>query len=177
MSDPASRTEVMSKDAKEHTIRGINSHFPPGQFLRYLLIGGWNTVFAYTCFFLMNRWLSTVIKAYPYIVASLASSLINITVAFLGYKWYVFRTRGNYFREWIRTLTVYSGSILISTLALVPVVGLIRHTTRYQTQAPYIAAAILAVFNLIASFFGHRHFSFRKPHSSSDERQSSDTSA
>lgn len=169
MSDPASETAKAP--------RGITSHIPPAQFLRYLLVGGWNTVFGYTCFFLLNRWLSTVITAYPYIVASLASSLINITVAFLGYKWLVFRTRGNYLREWIRTLTVYSGSILISTLALAPLVGLIRHTTRYQTQAPYIAAAILAVVTVIGSFLGHRHFSFRKPHSSSDKPQSSDTRA
>jgi len=140
----------------------IASHIPPGQFLRYLLVGGWNTIFGYGCFFLMNRWLATVMTAYSYIVASLLSSLVAITVAFLGYKWFVFRTRGNYLREWLRTLTVYSGSVLVSTAALAPLVGLIRHTTHCQTQAPYIAAAILAVFNVITSFFGHRHFSFRK---------------
>jgi len=143
-------------------MRGIVSHIPPGQFLRYLLVGGWNTVFGYACFFLINRWLSTVITVYPYIVAGLASSLINITVAFLGYKWFVFRTKGNYLREWLRTLTIYGGSILISTLALAPLVGLIRHTTQYQTQAPYIAGAVVTGFTVIASFFGHRHFSFRK---------------
>lgn len=169
MSNPASGTGKAKG--------GIASHIPPGQFLRYLLVGGWNTVFGYSCFFLMNRWLSTVITAYPYIVASLASGLINITVAFLGYKWFVFRTRGNYLREWLRTLAIYSGSILLSTLALAPLVGLIRHTTRYQTEAPYIAAAIIAILTVIASFFGHKHFSFRKTRSSSDEPQSSDTRA
>jgi putative flippase GtrA len=160
MSDPASGTGKVRG--------GIASHIPPGQFLRYLVIGGWNTVFGYSCFFLMNRWLSTFIHAYPYIVAALASSLINITVAFLGYKWFVFRTRGNYLREWLRTLTIYSGSIIFSTLALAPLVGLIRHTTRYQSEAPYIAAAILAIFTVIASFLGHRHFSFRKTSSTAD---------
>ena len=169
MSDPASGTRK--------ALGGIANHIPPGQFLRYLAIGGWNTVFGYSCFFLMNRWLSTLIHAYPYIVAGLASSLINISVAFLGYKWFVFRTRGNYLREWLRTLTIYSGSILFSTLALAPLVGLIRHTTRYQTEAHYIAAAILAIFTVIGSFLGHRHFSFRKTPSSSDEPQSSDTPA
>jgi len=154
---------------------GITSHIPPGQFLRYLLVGGWNTAFGYTCFFMMNRWLSTVITTYPYIVASLASSLINITLAFLGYKWFVFRTRGNYLREWLRTLTIYSGGILISTLALAPLVGLIRHTTRYQTEAPYIAGAVIAVFTVISSFLGPRHFSFRKTPSTTDEPRNSST--
>ena len=103
--------------------RAISGHIPPGQLLRYLLVGGWNTVFGYVCFFLMNSWLSRFVTWYPYIVASLSASLISISVAFLGYKWFVFRTRGNYLREWLRTLTVYSGSVLIATVALAPLVG------------------------------------------------------
>jgi putative flippase GtrA len=142
--------------------RAISGHIPPGQLLRYLLVGGWNTVFGYVCFFLMNSWLSRFVTWYPYIVASLSASLISISVAFLGYKWFVFRTRGNYLREWLRTLTVYSGSVLIATVALAPLVGLIRHATRYQTQAPYIAGALISGFIVISSFLGHRNFSFRK---------------
>lgn len=152
-----------------HVRSGLASHIPPAQFLRYLLIGGWNTVFGYTCFFLMNRWLSTVMPAYSYIAASLIANLIAISVAFLGYKWFVFRTRGNYLREWLRTLTIYSGSILVSTLALAPLVGLIRYTTRYRTEAPYIAGAVVAIFTVISSFLGHRHFSFRKTSTTPDE--------
>ena len=154
MSVPASGAEALRG--------GMAKHIPPGQFLRYLLIGGWNTVFGYTCFFLINRWLATVMPAYSYIAANLVSNLIAITVAFLGYKWFVFRTKGNYLREWLRTLAIYSGSVLVSTLALAPLVGLIRHTTRFQTEAPYIAGALVAVFTVISSFFGHKHFSFRK---------------
>lgn len=141
---------------------GFAGHIPPAQFLRYVLVGGWNTVFGYTCFFLINRWLSTAMTAYSYIAASLLSNLVAITVAFLGYKWFVFRTKGSYLREWLRTLTVYSGSVLVSTVALAPLVGLIRHATRYQAEAPYIAAAFVAVFTVVSSFFGHKHYSFRK---------------
>jgi putative flippase GtrA len=173
MIDPISSPGVVSKDMRGGLLSGVTSHIPPGQFLRYLLVGGWNTVFGYTCFFLMNRFLSTMITAYPYIVAGLASSLINITVAFLGYKWFVFRTKGKYLREWLRTLAIYSGSIVFSTLALAPLVGLIRHTTPYRSQAPYIAAAIVMAFTVVGSFFGHRHFSFRRTVSlaETDERQ------
>ena len=133
-----------------------------GQFLRYVLIGGWNTLFGYTCFSLIYRWLSTVPISYPYIWATLIASLINITVAFLGYKWFVFRTKGGYLREWMRAVVVYSGVIAFSTLAIGPLVGLIRRTTHYESQAPYIAAAVVTFLNLIGSFIVHRHFSFRK---------------
>jgi len=148
--------------------RAIAGHIPPGQFFRYVLVGGWNTVFGYGCFFLMNRWLATLMPAYSYLAASLVSSLIAITVAFLGYKWFVFRTQGKYLREWLRTLAVYSGSIVFSTLALAPLVWLIRRTTHCQTQAPYLAGAAVAVANVVFSFFGHRHFSFRKRPSASE---------
>jgi putative flippase GtrA len=84
--------------------RGIAKHIPPAQLLRYLLVGGWNTVFGYSCFFLINRWLTHKMPAYSYIAASLSSNLISITVAFLGYKWFVFQTEGNYLREWLRSL-------------------------------------------------------------------------
>jgi putative flippase GtrA len=140
----------------------MGRHFPPGQFLRYMLIGGWNTAFGFGCFFVMNRWLATLMPAYSYMAAYLASSVINITVAFLGYKWFVFRTRGNYFREWVRTLAVYGGSMVFATLALAPLVGLIRYATRYQTEAPYIAGALITIVTVISSFLGHRNFSFRK---------------
>ena len=141
---------------------GFAKHIPPAQLFRYLVVGGWNTIFGYSCFFLLTRWLSRVMPVYSYIAANLASNLICITVAFLGYKWFVFRTKGNYLREWMRSLIVYSTAILFSTVALAPLVGLIRHTTRYQTQAPYIAGALVGILTVISSFFGHKHLSFRQ---------------
>jgi putative flippase GtrA len=143
-------------------IQRLTRHIPPDQLFRYLLIGGWNTIFGYACFFLLNRWLLHWMTSYSYIAASLLANLISISVAFFGYKWFVFRTKGNYLKEWLRCILVYGGTIVFSAVALAPLVGLIRHTTRYQTQAPYIAAAVVTVFTVISSFFGHKHISFRK---------------
>lgn len=152
--------------AGERAGSGLADFVPSGQFLRYVLVGGWNTVFGYSCFFLMNRWLATMMPEYSYLVASVVSSLLAVTVAFLGYKWFVFRTKGSYLREWLRTVTIYSGSIFFSALALAPLVWLIRHETPYQAQAPYLAGAAIAVCNVVISFLGHRHFSFaRRPSS------------
>ena len=55
---------------------------------------------------------------HSYIWASVLSSLLNITVAYLGYKWFVFKTKGNYLREWMRCVAVYSGGIIFALLAL-----------------------------------------------------------
>lgn len=141
-------------------IASVARHFPPGQFVRYLLVGAWNAVFGYGTFALFTAVLNPVVP-HGYIWASFFSSLLNITVAYLGYKWFVFRTRGNYLREWLRCVTVYSGGIIFGLIALPVLVLLIRHHTRFDAQAPYIAGAILMFFMVVYSFLGHKKFSFR----------------
>jgi putative flippase GtrA len=140
----------------------FTQHIPPGQFGRYLLVGTWNTLFGYGSFAFFTAVLSPMIP-HSYIAASVISSLLNISVSFFGYKWFVFRTRGNYLREWLRCVAVYSGGILFSVLTLPILVVLIRHNTRFVAQAPYIAGAILAAFMVVYSFVGHKNFSFRTP--------------
>lgn len=138
----------------------LTSHIPPGQFARYLLVGGWNTVFGYATYAVLTALLTPRIR-YAYIVASLLASLINITVAFLGYKWFVFKTRGNYLREWIRCVVVYSGGIIAGTAALPFVVVFLRRVAGWDAAAPYIAGAILMGVATIYNFIGHKNFSFR----------------
>lgn len=138
----------------------LTSHVPPGQLGRYLIVGVWNTAFAYGSFALFTALLDKYIPA-SYMVGSLLSSLLNITVSFLGYKWFVFKTKGNYLREWFRCLMVYSGSIVLGLILLPPTVLLVTHATDDPKSAPYIAGALLTVFNVIISFVGHKNFSFR----------------
>jgi putative flippase GtrA len=140
----------------------ITRHIPPGQFGRYLLVGVWNTLFGYGSYVFFTAMLGPMIP-HSYIVASVISSLLNITVSFLGYKWFVFKTKGNYLREWIRCVGVYSGGILFGVLTLPVLVVLIRRNTRFVAQAPYIAGALLTGVMVVYSFVGHKKFSFRSP--------------
>jgi putative flippase GtrA len=91
------------------------------------------------------------------------SSLLNISVSFFGYKWFVFKTKGNYLREWSRCVAVYSGGILFGVFMLPIVVAVVRRNTRFFVEAPYIAGALLTVFMVLYSFLGHKKFSFRTP--------------
>ena len=137
----------------------ITSHVPPGQFTRYLVVGAVNTAFGYGTFALFTALLQPVL-AHGYIIALLLSSLLNITVAYLGYKWFVFKTKGNYLREWMRCIAVYSSGIALATAALPAVVYLLRHTTSLQSSAPYVAGAIVMGLNVVYNFLGHKKFSF-----------------
>ncbi len=140
----------------------LTGHIPPGQFGRYLIVGLWNTLFGYSTFALLTAVLNPIV-AHSYMWASLLSSLLNITVAYLGYKWFVFKTKGNYLREWLRCVAVYSTGIIVTLIALPILVTIIRRKTHLFTQAPYIAGAILTGVVVLYSFFGHKHFSFRTP--------------
>jgi putative flippase GtrA len=129
------------------------------QLLRYLAVGAFNTVFGYGCFALFTMLLSPLM-AYGYVLASVLANSLSITFAFLGYKWFVFKTEGNYLKEWARCLGVYITGMVLSAAALPFVVAMVRRETGRDHSAPYIAGAIVLVFTISFSFFGHRRFSF-----------------
>lgn len=141
-------------------ITQLREKFLNRQFLRYVVVGVWNTLFGYVCYCAFT-WLFTGLLPYPYMFASVIANIINITVAFFGYKIFVFRTRGHYLREYLRCYVVYGSSSLVG-LALLPVTvaGVSFFLTRKEL-APYIAGALLTGITVLASFLGHKHYSFR----------------
>ena len=144
--------------------RLLPDHRSRGQALRYLIVGVWNTLFGYGCFFVVVRLLLHLMPAQPALSASIATvlaTIINITVSFLGYKWFVFRTQGNYLREYRLSLLVYLPSLALSAVAIAPLTSLLRLSPHLKAQAPYVAGALLACFTVITSFFGHKHISFK----------------
>lgn len=137
----------------------VAQHIPPGQFGRYLVVGMVNTMFGYACFAVLTMAMSPHMP-HAYILAGLLSSLINITFSFLTYKWFIFRTKGGYLREWLRCVAVYSGGIALGTCLLPICVFLLRHFTSMDESAPYVAAAVLTAVNVVLGFIGHKKFSF-----------------
>ena len=141
-------------------LSALTQHIPAGQFGRYLVVGVWNTAFGYATFVFFTAILDRFVPQ-SYMLASVISSFINISVSFLGYKWFVFKTKGNYLREWMRCVGVYGGNTLFGLAVLPLLVYGIRHQFHLQRQAPYIAGALLTVLTVVVSFFGHKHFSFK----------------
>jgi len=150
---------------------------PPVQVIRFLAVGVWNTLFALL--------LSTVLVAfYSHILphkwilftadfASITAKPIAITMAFLCYKHFVFHTRGNYLREWIKCFAVYGVGTIPELVALplatkffllFPLGFLSPLFTRIHISNPAAVLAILvvAVFTAIYSYFAHKKFSFKR---------------
>lgn len=148
-------------DAAPGRFASLTRHIPPGQLGRYLLVGIWNTGFAYGTYAGFTALFDRRMP-YGYLLASVLSNILNITVSFLGYKWFVFKTKGNYIQEWLRSLSVYGSSMLFGFLALAPLVYVFRTLLGFQHAAPYLAGAVLTGVSVLISFFGHKHISFRQ---------------
>lgn len=140
-------------------VERIVDHFPPGQFGRYLVIGMVNTAFGYGTYAGLTA-LFTPHIPFAYLLASVISSFLNITFSFLNYKWFIFKTKGNYLREWSRCVVVYGGTYVLSVLLLPFSVYLVRHLTPADRSAPYIAGAVQMAAIACLGFLGHRTFSF-----------------
>lgn len=168
MSTRPQATEDATGDQQEAPVATANDgqlpslvrRLPLGQFVRYLVVGGWNTLFGYGLFAGFT-YLLTGRVPFAYMVACVLSNVIAITVAFLGYKWFVFRTKGNYLREYFRCYLVY-GTAALANLALLPVLvePLSWILGPRKESAPYLAGAILLLGSVLVSFVGHRQFSF-----------------
>ena len=139
------------------------------QLMRYLLVGGFNTAFGYGLFALLN-WLFSGWGSWSYMYAAVVSNLIAITVAFLGYKWFVFRTHGNYLMEWMRCLGVYGSSMLIGLAGLAILTPILRRSLQHPERASYLAAAIMTVVTILFSFLGHKNISFRQKIAGNDAK-------
>ncbi len=131
------------------------------QFIRYLMVGGFNTAFGYGIFALLN-WSFTGWGNFSYLYASFLASLIGITVSFLGYKWFVFHTRGNYLVEWLRCVGVYSTTMIVGLVGLPVLVPMLRAHLEHPERASYLAGAIMTGMTVILSFVGHKNVSFRQ---------------
>lgn len=146
-------------------IRQLTSHIPPGQLLRYLAVGVWNTLFGYACFFVFTRLFLHLEPGQPSLMASaavVASTFINITVSFFGYKLFVFRSSGNWVHEYLRSFIVYLPTMAIGAVAIAPLTAGLEHVERVRSWAPYIAGALIQGVTVIVSFFGHKRITFQQ---------------
>ena len=173
MSTPSS-TPTPEADVPLSWHARLTRHFPPGQFIRYLCVGCFNTVFGFTTFAAINYILRRHNVPVSYLYAVVLANLINITVAYFGYKIFVFKTQGNYRKEWLKAMAVYGTSFLPTLITLPTLVQFLKfilplqlsalhHTYASKEAAPYIANAILTVFGVIYNFFGHKNVTFRQP--------------
>lgn len=122
------------------------------QKFRYLLVGGYNTAFGYGVFALLWWQLNQELH---YIVLLTISHVLAVTNAYLGYRHFVFKTKGRWLKEYLRFNVVYLGSFVFNLISL-PFV--IEHFKIH----PLVAQAIILSFTVVISYVVHKRVTFKK---------------
>lgn len=140
---------------------------PSGEVIRFLMVGGFNTLFSlvlYSAFvILFGRMLPHRGKPLIADISSIVSQPLSITVAFLCYKHFVFRTKGNYLKEWLRCFAVYSISFPAGLVILPLATHFFLLFKMLPPNAPPILAGIVnAIIIACYSYFAHKKFSFKR---------------
>ncbi len=154
-------------DLKAHgPFAALRRVLPGSEVIRFLMVGGFNTLFSLLLYSACVHGYSLLLPSHgkPLIadLASITSKPIAITVAFLGYKHFVFHTRGNYLKEWLRCFAVYGISTPVELIILPIATKLFLFPSITHPYAPYLAGIVNAVLIAAYSYFAHKKFSFKR---------------
>ncbi len=129
--------------------------------LRFLLVGGYNTVLSYLLYVLFlylfethHNQLDIFTEIIPQIALFLSFILSSIN-SFLTQKFYVFNTRGNYITEYIRCLGSWGIGYSLNTALLWLFISKLGIN-------PYWAQLIIVILLTINSYLLLKYFAFRK---------------
>ena len=118
---------------------------------RYLLVGIFNTVFGYALSLLVYHFLQNDLSI---VVIGIMINVISITVAFLGYKLFVFKTSGNWLNEYLRCYVTYGLSAVLG-------IALIWLFVEQWGWIFWFSQGLIIILSTVISYFMHRHFTFR----------------
>jgi len=119
--------------------------------IRYILTGSWNTLFGYSLVVIFYELLSDSLSTFT---ISIVSSIIAILQSFVAYKIFVFKTKGNWFKELLKSYLVYGVATVISAIFLTILVD-------YLLFSIYTSQLIVIGIVVIGSYYGHKFFTFK----------------
>lgn len=144
----------------------LRRKLPTGEVIRFLLVGGFNTLFSYALYVglvhTFNHLMPTSNKALVADIAAIVSKPIAITVAFLGYKHFVFRTHGDYLKEWLRCFAVYGVSIPAELVIIFLATHVLLRFSPTHDHAQSLAGIVNSAIIASYSYFAHKKFSFKR---------------
>lgn len=119
--------------------------------MRFLVIGGVNTVFSFALFSGLYYLLA---PAWHYLSILTVSFTLSTSVAFLLMKVFVFRSPEAYGAEYIKCILIYSLNFLVNA-------GLLHILVSQWGLNVILAQFVATAWMVIQSYYGHKYFSFR----------------
>lgn len=123
--------------------------------LRFLVVGVWNTLFSVALLWALER--SIPHDANSLLQKQLILTLvwvIAVTQNFFTFKLLVFRTKGNWLREYGKMYVTYSATFVIQSVLIQLISG------RFGVSL-FIANIPVIFIVTILSYLGHKYFTFR----------------
>lgn len=122
--------------------------------VRFLLVGGTNTVVGYTVFALLYFVLLREVP-FGYLASLLLSYVVSIPLAFFLYRRFVFIVTGSVARDFIAFVGVNASSVALNAVLLWLLVESVG-------APPLVAQALALAATTVMSYVGHRFVSFRR---------------
>ncbi|WP_081621898.1 MULTISPECIES: GtrA family protein [Methylotenera] len=119
--------------------------------LTYVAVGAWNTLFSYVAFLCLYY---LTHDSLHYMLVLVLSQIVGLTNAYICYKFLVFKTKGNYLREYLRFYVVYGTTFIVNLI-------LIGFFVEFIGLNPVVSQALIAVLVVAMAYFGHSRFSFK----------------
>jgi len=116
----------------------------------YLVVGGWNTLFGYLEWALLEYLLHDYLHYLVILVISWPLAVLN---AYVCYRHFVFRSKGSVWRELPRFSLVYFVTLCLGLLALPALLRTLPFNI-YVIQAGYTVVVV------VLSYLSHKYFSF-----------------
>ncbi len=129
--------------------------------LRFLLVGGFNTLFGIGLYAALYALTRPIHMHYLWVAA--IGNLIAVTVAYVLYKIFVFRTRGGWLREYVKFWASYAVIIGAQFAGLALCVSVLH-------IQPVVANVIVVSASVLVSWVVHNYFTFRREPAASPPR-------
>ena len=134
--------------------------FKFSQEIRFLLVGGVNTVLAYLLLNLLNFVLTLLLAGIfsNLLIANIAllvQYVLTINVSFITMRYYVFQSHGKWLQEWLKVWSVYLFFYLINAPILTFMLAILKWPI-------WLAQGVYIIFSTVSIFILHKYYSFRK---------------
>ena len=120
--------------------------------LRYLVVGGFNTAIGYGIGVGSYLLLASHL---PILLIGVIGNVIAISISFVTYKIFVFKTQGQWLTEYAKAFVVYGAMALLGIALLWLLVG-------HLQLSIWIAQGIIIGATVVISYLSHARFTFHR---------------
>lgn len=126
-----------------------NRWFKLPQQLRFVLLGGFNTLLSYLIFVVLIE-----VSHLPYYVSLITQYLITVNLSIFSMRYYVFRSQSPLLREYLKAWTIYLAMLGFNYMFLYLTIDCLHYPI-------LLSQAIYTIISTIITYLLHRFYSFR----------------